>query len=339
MQSFDLKKRAFTLIELLVVIAIIAILAAILFPVFAQAKDAAKRTATLSNYKQCGTGIVLYATSNDDGFPSAYSAGPSSKGGTVYRTQWNRVPAGWQKNGIHDVEPRVSQDAQFWANSIQSYTKSLDVLQAAGLPTVQIASVDYTQKVKEPALVHMSMNGILNQLGQGTVASPSKLPLLWPGMYRQNAKGLAMSMPALWCDGLGTSICKFNPGEKAQPDASDNNKYSYGWYGVSPASVMSMYIYGQIMPYVATDTSVKQVQIGTLPKWPKYSTSNANVSPFSSLDPDADVSKGEPYWMTDCSNPGTDIKNARNEYLYPCFFRPDSEFNWTIEADYGQVRG
>lgn len=60
------KKRGFTLIELLVVIAIIAILAAILFPVFAQAKAAAKKTADLSNMKQIGTAITMYATDNDD---------------------------------------------------------------------------------------------------------------------------------------------------------------------------------------------------------------------------------------------------------------------------------
>jgi prepilin-type N-terminal cleavage/methylation domain-containing protein/prepilin-type processing-associated H-X9-DG protein len=62
-------KRAFTLIELLVVIAIIAILAAILFPVFAQAKAAAKKTADLSNVKQIGLGIVMYTNDNDDMLP------------------------------------------------------------------------------------------------------------------------------------------------------------------------------------------------------------------------------------------------------------------------------
>ena len=62
-------KRAFTLIELLVVIAIIAILAAILFPVFAQAKEAAKRTADLSNNKQVGTATKLYLGDNDDTMP------------------------------------------------------------------------------------------------------------------------------------------------------------------------------------------------------------------------------------------------------------------------------
>ncbi|MGV3618842.1 MAG: prepilin-type N-terminal cleavage/methylation domain-containing protein [Fimbriimonas sp.] len=59
-------KRGFTLIELLVVIAIIAILAAILFPVFSQAKAAAKKTANVSNLKQIGLATVMYSTDYDD---------------------------------------------------------------------------------------------------------------------------------------------------------------------------------------------------------------------------------------------------------------------------------
>jgi prepilin-type N-terminal cleavage/methylation domain-containing protein len=62
-------KRAFTLIELLVVIAIIAILAAILFPVFAQAKAAAKATQSLSNTKQIGTAQQIYLADYDDVYP------------------------------------------------------------------------------------------------------------------------------------------------------------------------------------------------------------------------------------------------------------------------------
>lgn len=59
-------KKAFTLIELLVVIAIIAILAAILFPVFAQAKQAAKQTSSLSNVKQLMTSVLIYNGDYDD---------------------------------------------------------------------------------------------------------------------------------------------------------------------------------------------------------------------------------------------------------------------------------
>jgi prepilin-type N-terminal cleavage/methylation domain-containing protein/prepilin-type processing-associated H-X9-DG protein len=65
-------KKAFTLIELLVVIAIIAILAAILFPVFAQAREGARRTQSLSNVRQIGTAMHLYMGDFDDTTPSTF---------------------------------------------------------------------------------------------------------------------------------------------------------------------------------------------------------------------------------------------------------------------------
>src|SRR2546430_2013354 len=67
--SFLRCRRGFTLIELLVVIAIIAILAAILFPVFAQAKEAAKKTADLSNTKQIALATLMYMGDVDDMYP------------------------------------------------------------------------------------------------------------------------------------------------------------------------------------------------------------------------------------------------------------------------------
>src|SRR5579859_210263 len=66
---FHTSRRAFTLIELLVVIAIIAILAAILFPVFAQAREQARRTACLSNTKQAGLAFMMYVQDYDETTP------------------------------------------------------------------------------------------------------------------------------------------------------------------------------------------------------------------------------------------------------------------------------
>jgi prepilin-type N-terminal cleavage/methylation domain-containing protein/prepilin-type processing-associated H-X9-DG protein len=83
----DSRKGGFTLIELLVVIAIIAILAAILFPVFAQAKAAAKSAACLSNTKQIGLGWIMYANDYDDYMPQTQypsNGVPGAPAGALY---------------------------------------------------------------------------------------------------------------------------------------------------------------------------------------------------------------------------------------------------------------
>lgn len=99
-----MKRKAFTLIELLVVIAIIAILAAILFPVFAQAKAAAKRTASAQNNRQIALGAMMYAADVDDGIPlfigGVYGALSNIKDGTLTngtKQTTGGYPAGHQR--------------------------------------------------------------------------------------------------------------------------------------------------------------------------------------------------------------------------------------------------
>lgn len=79
-----MKKRGFTLIELLVVIAIIAILAAILFPVFAQAREKARQASCLSNLKQIALGANMYGQDYDEFLPG--SCGPRISWGAQYKS-------------------------------------------------------------------------------------------------------------------------------------------------------------------------------------------------------------------------------------------------------------
>jgi prepilin-type N-terminal cleavage/methylation domain-containing protein/prepilin-type processing-associated H-X9-DG protein len=103
-------KRGFTLIELLVVIAIIAILAAILFPVFAQAKLAAKQAASLSNTKEIALGGLMYSNDYDDQILPSYALTPSS----------------WESSTVQTNYP-----LSFWSDLIQPYIKSGQVLPGA----------------------------------------------------------------------------------------------------------------------------------------------------------------------------------------------------------------
>ncbi len=105
-------RRAFSLIELLVVIAIISILAALIFPVFARAKAAAKQTRCISNLSQIGKAIALYMNDADDVFPHAIDASDR-----VASQIWNHNPE-WQARIpymplIHEV--------------LEPYTKSKEV--------------------------------------------------------------------------------------------------------------------------------------------------------------------------------------------------------------------
>ena len=91
-----MRRRGFTLIELLVVIAIIAILAAILFPVFAQAREKARQTACLSNLKQISHGFMMYVSDYDELFPPSFYL--ASEGGPCIYSGGYRAVQAYQKS-------------------------------------------------------------------------------------------------------------------------------------------------------------------------------------------------------------------------------------------------
>src|SRR4028118_1359145 len=90
------KGNAFTLIELLVVIAIIAILAAILFPVFAQARSKARQAACLSNQKQIGLAVLQYVQDYDETYPRSNRAYQNEE--TTGQSSWMRHLYTYTKN-------------------------------------------------------------------------------------------------------------------------------------------------------------------------------------------------------------------------------------------------
>ncbi len=110
-------RKAFTLIELLVVIAIIAILAAILFPVFAQAKAAAKKSADLSNLKQIGTGTMLYIADYDDMLYAHRFNCKDSGGNFITCPQYVGDPAAANFSG-------GSEQRYYWIFMLQPYMKN-----------------------------------------------------------------------------------------------------------------------------------------------------------------------------------------------------------------------
>jgi prepilin-type N-terminal cleavage/methylation domain-containing protein/prepilin-type processing-associated H-X9-DG protein len=135
-------RAGFTLIELLVVIAIISILAAILFPVFAQARNTARQSSCLSNQKQIGLALMQYAQNFDETYPSCYYYvnGATSADGYV---QWSGSIQPYCKNTGIFVCPQHKSKGWSPTNFTTSNAPAGQTPQTAGVDDIQVPRLSY----------------------------------------------------------------------------------------------------------------------------------------------------------------------------------------------------
>lgn len=153
----NLRSKGFTLIELLVVIAIIAILAAILFPVFAQAKNAAKKSSDLSNLKQIAIAQLTYAADNDDLFTgnSLVKNGPAGN----YNGFWGSgLALGWD-------DPTLDYTAM-WTRAVYPYTKNRDILVSPSNNGPVAGNDDIWDGTKNQTKTNYIFNGVFSFASQ-----------------------------------------------------------------------------------------------------------------------------------------------------------------------------
>lgn len=200
------RPRAFTLIELLVVIAIIAILAAILFPVFAQAKAAAKATASLSNAKQLGLGVIMYSGDSDDVFvpvgyydPTAPIGWGDPNSGSGYIRTWSQSILPYLKSGDLYLDPL--------APSEQSNINAADRADSLAF----YSQYGYDFEVLSPVVGDANNKPLPKPISQTSLGRPASVPMLaakatswiefkdgWDGGYSLDT-GYTISAP--YCDG------------------------------------------------------------------------------------------------------------------------------------------
>lgn len=217
------KSSAFTLIELLVVIAIIAILAAILFPVFAQAKEAAKATASLNNAKQSALGVIMYAGDADDRIPMH-----DNNGSCLYGQNPCHTPD-W---GDARVNSTNVKEAPMFLNVVQPYIKNKDMIysvpagktrwaQAVANSSLGINWGGAYDVAKEDiyygVVAYYSVNINLVEWGAkgslGLVARPAEMVMIAPSTWDSGASpDLGVGNLGVWPTKPGTSCYSANDG-------------------------------------------------------------------------------------------------------------------------------
>jgi prepilin-type N-terminal cleavage/methylation domain-containing protein/prepilin-type processing-associated H-X9-DG protein len=183
-------RNAFTLIELLVVIAIIAILAAILFPVFAQAREKARQTQCLSNQKQWGTAVMMYVQDYDETYPLTMSFNPASQ---TWFTGVHDTPPDWRLTNT----AQIGRHASYWANSVRTYVKTTDLSYCPSGSDTDFPGTDYST-ARQPIIRNTyTFNGLLTQYPMAGVDRPADVIMVYEGTGKARLKGYAQANPQL----------------------------------------------------------------------------------------------------------------------------------------------
>jgi len=179
------RKQGFTLIELLVVIAIIAILAAILFPVFAKAREKARQTSCISNLRQLCIAVLSYAQDHDELFP--LKVDPLLGGG-----DW------WYQYFYCDGDATTwgvwSSDATGCFNAIHPYIKNLQIFSC---PSGSKSCDNYTP-APMGANTSYSYNGWWHAKWLGSPQEPARIIVIWEGMGTDGIDGAFCNPYLLW---------------------------------------------------------------------------------------------------------------------------------------------
>lgn len=190
MRHFD--RRAFTLIELLVVIAIIAILAAILFPVFAQAREKARQSMCQSNLKQMGIAFAMYASDYDGVYPSP--------GGTIFsqtiQNAWLLSSGTGLGKDIGGIWPYVKQRGNGGLNNVYSCPNSQPGPDNAFSPGQNYVMNDYLRACSPGQRLFSQRNTVCGMAYAGGIIpetmerSPAELILLYESAQHATFKNV-----------------------------------------------------------------------------------------------------------------------------------------------------
>ena len=295
----DNNKRAlhslgFTLIELLVVIAIIAILAAILFPVFAQAKQAAKKTVALSNMKQAGLASAMYTNDNDDSYMLSDS-------GSINGPGWGYGPPDtvpmqvmqpYEKNTRYVIDPmdpwqsedqRINDECVLYMHCTLATATAEEKAYALGVRS----NIGYNYATFSPWIYQSKPTGTYYgaaSISAGQVTQPAHTlefgTSIWnrtPGGAPTEGGNWVVETPC-WLDASGNLLA---PTSQYQDYFGAGQAYNYG-IGWDP-NPLSWIVYGGLWPFYnqTSSTAAAGAQNGQVVI--AFADSHAKAMPISQI--------------------------------------------------------